>query len=907
MYSAFARESFSLDSPTSDVADADAEALACWRSQEAARRLTELVLTAERTALWTSRDILTAYRQCCACEQELEAKLISHSGQKLSEIDCLVTHGLRDLLLARQSIRDAFQACANRFSDVDDLDVKDKLDACRLARQHAEGLRQYAAQNVRSTASRTAEQGALHTQERYIEPHSDSHSSPRDLMNCLRSGDALLTIMIAVTDTLAQQTEMKILMHDLFAQRVPLITAEEVLFHELRDTLDDISDALVTWFDCGRVVNTVARSSYALNPRILLTSSSHSSHSAESLNISRATSISPFGTNTMMTAVAQALLGPSPPTESMTINRWRHGMVGLNTDDCYVLDTEHGVSEDISPLIRRGALRRRQQSLPIVRVDEPIPTDCSITANQTTQGSTFTWSSSFRRRRESDSDLVSVLSRRRSGYGDIYDVSRRSALDAEMRSTDAIPLLIPSRRRSSNQVPVDTTSTWLNYSVSDTRLNSFLSVLSSDTSTHSGTQSLIVMDLAEVYERYHCESPDVTNTSHYVPSRGSIRSTRRPDLIRLEETATTSDLLSDSLDAHHGHDITPAFQHMASTGYTQERWPPDVHVDEWSMRDQRFWAWATAPMNEPNILQAQARHHNRDSLWAFCRNLMEEIYNMTPRPCMFGGLADVYRAAWISEDVNMHVAIKVQRSRQPDKALRRLRHEVKVWLQLDHPNVLPLCGLYFGISDLPALVSPWCNNGDIGSYLKTREGEAGLWKLKLKLLQQVLEGLTYLHGCTPEVVHGDLKGANILISDSHDVYLCDFGFASMLAEEEGSLSRQSSSAKGTWRWMAPELFTVDDARHTKESDVWAFGCVVFEVLSGKVPYHEKRNDRTVIIAIAHGEHPSKPARLSDVSWIDAKLWTMMLDCWKKNPDDRPPVASLLTRLRHYRAQLTFDV
>ncbi|KZV79317.1 kinase-like protein, partial [Exidia glandulosa HHB12029] len=233
----------------------------------------------------------------------------------------------------------------------------------------------------------------------------------------------------------------------------------------------------------------------------------------------------------------------------------------------------------------------------------------------------------------------------------------------------------------------------------------------------------------------------------------------------------------------------------------------------------------------------------------------------------------------------------------------RLQREIRVWQHLDHPNVLPLYGVYFGtgFGELPALVSPWCKNGDICTFLRGRKGESAILSLKLR---QILEGLKYLHECEPEVIHGDLKGANILISDTYDVQLCDFGFASMHADEEGSLNFQSSSTKGTWRWMAPELLANDDARHTTASDMWAFGCVVVEVLSGKVPYHDKRTDQMVIIAIAHGETPFRPATFIGEPWevaLEAKVWELALDCWASEPDDRPPVKPVLRRLKHLRA------
>ncbi|EJD40349.1 kinase-like protein, partial [Auricularia subglabra TFB-10046 SS5] len=226
---------------------------------------------------------------------------------------------------------------------------------------------------------------------------------------------------------------------------------------------------------------------------------------------------------------------------------------------------------------------------------------------------------------------------------------------------------------------------------------------------------------------------------------------------------------------------------------------------------------------------------------------------------------------------------------------QRLRREIRVWQQLDHPNVLPLYGVHFGMSgDFPSLVAPWCENGDICTYLASRADDPDLFNIKLELVRSPC-GVA-LHSYNPEIVHGDLKGANILVSKSHQAQLCDFGYASMKVDKGESLF-QSSAAKGTWRWMAPELLSDDNPRHTKASDVWAYGCLLVEVLSGKVPYHEKVNDVPVIIAIARGEHPSRPADTDD------NMWELMLSCWALDASDRPPAEFIVQRLDHIRSEM----
>ncbi|KZV82880.1 kinase-like protein [Exidia glandulosa HHB12029] len=158
---------------------------------------------------------------------------------------------------------------------------------------------------------------------------------------------------------------------------------------------------------------------------------------------------------------------------------------------------------------------------------------------------------------------------------------------------------------------------------------------------------------------------------------------------------------------------------------------------------------------------------------------------------------------------------------------------------------------------------------------------------KLNLLVEALHGLTYLHTRKSEIVHGDIKGGNILISEYCHAQLSDFGLASVDDYVTTSLT-------GTARWMSPELFTGETARATTASDVWAFGCVMVEVLSGIHPYFEIDNIQRVILAITQeGKKPTRPTNAHDA------LWDLIQDCWG-SPSDRPPAGVLLQRLRYVR-------
>lgn len=96
--------------------------------------------------------------------------------------------------------------------------------------------------------------------------------------------------------------------------------------------------------------------------------------------------------------------------------------------------------------------------------------------------------------------------------------------------------------------------------------------------------------------------------------------------------------------------------------------------------------------------------------------------------------------------------------------------------------------------------------------------------------------------------------------------------------------------------MSPELldppeFGLEDGHPTKKSDIYALGMVVYEVLSGQLPFPGCK-DPIVILKIMKGEHPIRP-RGAKGAWFNDELWKMLEVCWKPNRDDRPDLETLL--------------
>ena len=136
-----------------------------------------------------------------------------------------------------------------------------------------------------------------------------------------------------------------------------------------------------------------------------------------------------------------------------------------------------------------------------------------------------------------------------------------------------------------------------------------------------------------------------------------------------------------------------------------------------------------------------------------------------------------------------------------------------------------------------------------------------------------------------------LAKANILIDRTGQACLADFGLLTIISDPKNLLSSSSCTQGGTVRWMSPELlspqrFGLKNSRPTKPSDCYALGMVVYETISGNLPFH-KHADLTVITKVLEGERPPRGARFTE------SLWKMLEFCWASQPNDRPSIEYVL--------------
>ncbi|KAJ3573607.1 hypothetical protein NP233_g2323 [Leucocoprinus birnbaumii] len=264
--------------------------------------------------------------------------------------------------------------------------------------------------------------------------------------------------------------------------------------------------------------------------------------------------------------------------------------------------------------------------------------------------------------------------------------------------------------------------------------------------------------------------------------------------------------------------------------------------------------------------------------------LLEQLHSL--QPVDHGGFGSVYKA-----DLNgCIVAAKVARN-TTTKDAKIYAKELTLWVHLEHPNILPLIGVSM-LFEKPALISPWMKNGNLYHYVcANRECN------RIALIVDVVRGLQYLHGL--DIVHGDLKGRNVLISNDLRAMITDFGFSVTAIFSTGSTYNSKECFTG--RWAAPETLNERESdtpiRPTKAGDIWSLGCLIYEVLSRKVPYHRRQTNPAVIAGLLLEELPSRPGLDDhDSDPIGDDMWALMLKCWSFNSGERPTCQEVLEAL-----------
>ena len=255
-----------------------------------------------------------------------------------------------------------------------------------------------------------------------------------------------------------------------------------------------------------------------------------------------------------------------------------------------------------------------------------------------------------------------------------------------------------------------------------------------------------------------------------------------------------------------------------------------------------------------------------------------------------GGMSRVFLAE--EKALGRRVVVKVV---PPDVAatvnVERFRREILVSAKLQHPHIVPV--LSSGeMAGVPYYTMPFVE----GESLRTRLIRAGALSITeaVGVLRDVAKALAYAHD--HGVAHRDIKPDNILLSGG-SATVADFGIAKAIAAartDGGSHPEtltQIGTSLGTPAYMAPEQAAADPSTNHR-ADVYAFGCVAYEVLAGRPPFVAKTPQR--LLAAQMGEKPQPILELR--ADVPPSLADLLVKCLEKDADDRPQNASEIVRV-----------
>ncbi|CAD8156776.1 unnamed protein product [Paramecium pentaurelia] len=247
-----------------------------------------------------------------------------------------------------------------------------------------------------------------------------------------------------------------------------------------------------------------------------------------------------------------------------------------------------------------------------------------------------------------------------------------------------------------------------------------------------------------------------------------------------------------------------------------------------------------------------------------------------------GSYGIVFKGIWLGQDVAIKSYCKRKDEQKHKQLMADFLKEVQVISNLRHPNIV----LYMGVCIKRHnfyLITEYMENGSLYDHIHKRKTKNLNF---IQIIEDITLGMNNLHG--RRIMHCDLKSSNVLIDQNWNVKLCDFGLSRIK-------SKKTKSMIGTPHWMAPEIMRGEP--YTEKSDVYSFGMILWEIITGKIPY-ENLSITQIIGTVGWGHTQVEIPQFSN----PPILAILAKDCLQRDSSQRPTFAKILERIQESQKQ-----
>uniref|UniRef100_A0A6Q2Y5K7 RAF proto-oncogene serine/threonine-protein kinase n=1 Tax=Esox lucius TaxID=8010 RepID=A0A6Q2Y5K7_ESOLU len=249
-----------------------------------------------------------------------------------------------------------------------------------------------------------------------------------------------------------------------------------------------------------------------------------------------------------------------------------------------------------------------------------------------------------------------------------------------------------------------------------------------------------------------------------------------------------------------------------------------------------------------------------------------------------GSFGTVYKGKWHGD-----VAVKILKVVDPTpEQFQAFRNEVAVLRKTRHVNILLFMG--YMTKDNLAIVTQWCDGSSLYNHLHVQETSLQMFQL-MDIARQTAQGMDYLHA--KNIIHRDMKSNNIFLHEGLTVKIGDFGLATVKARWTGS--HQVEQPSGSILWMAPEVIRMQDNNpYSFQSDVYSYGVVLYELMTGRLPYSMMATRDQIIFMVGRGYLSPDLSKL--YKSCPKAMKRLVADCIKKSKEERPLFPQILSSI-----------